>query len=171
LKKKSLQPPWLSDIHASLFDTSCAREIHAEIRLDLAGVPHGSLPFTEELKTIMAKTVCKVLGVVFLLVGCAGFAAPMLLGAHLTPPHNVVHIVSGVIALYFGFAGSLSGAKAFSLVFGVVYLALGILGMALGTGAEHMWHVGPLQFGQMDHGIHILLGVVFLAGGLFTKTA
>jgi len=24
--------------------------------------------------------------------------------------------------------------------------------------------------GQVDHGIHILLGVVFLAGGLFTKT-
>jgi hypothetical protein len=118
----------------------------------------------------MAKTVCKVLGVVFLLVGAAGFAAPTLLGAHFTPAHNAVHILSGVIALYFGFAGSLSGAKAFSLVFGVVYLALGILGMAMGTGAEHIWNVGPLMFGQVDHGIHILLGVVFLAGGLFTKT-
>jgi hypothetical protein len=118
----------------------------------------------------MAKTVCKILGVVFLLVGVCGFAAPNLLGAHLTPPHNVVHIVSGVIALYFGFAGSLSGAKAFALVFGVVYLALGILGMALGTPPEHTWMVGPLHLGQVDHGIHILLGVVFLAGGLFTKS-
>lgn len=117
----------------------------------------------------MAKTVCKVLGVVFLLVGCVGFAAPRLLGAHLTPPHNVVHIVSGVIALYFGFAGSLSSAKVFSLVFGVVYLALGILGMAMGIGEDRIWMVGPLEFGQADHGIHILLGVVFLAGGLFTK--
>ena len=119
----------------------------------------------------MAKTVCKILGVVFLLVGVAGFAKPDLLGAHLNPPHNVVHIVSGVIALYFGFAGSISGAKAFSLVFGVVYMALGILGMAMGAGAEKMWVVGPLHFGQVDHGIHILLGVVFLAGGLFTKTS
>lgn len=118
----------------------------------------------------MAKTVCKVLGVVFLLVGCLGFVSAGLLGAHLTPPHNAVHIISGVVALYFGFAGSLSGAKAFSLVFGVVYLALGILGMAMGTGAEHVWNVGPLMLGQVDHGIHILLGVVFLAGGLFTKT-
>ena len=58
----------------------------------------------------MAKTICKILGVVFLLVGVAGFAAPTLLGAHLTPPHNVVHILSGVAALYFGFAGSLSGS-------------------------------------------------------------
>lgn len=119
----------------------------------------------------MAKTICKILGVVFLLVGVAGFAAPTLLGAHLTPPHNVVHILSGVVALYFGFAGSLSGAKAFCLVFGVVYLALGILGMALGAPPDRMWMVGPLHFGQADHGIHILLGVIFLAGGLFTKKA
>jgi len=118
----------------------------------------------------MAKTVCKVLGVVFLLVGVAGFVNQHLLGAHLTPPHNVVHIVSGVLALYFGFAGSLSAAKAFSLVFGVVYLGLGTCGMAFGVEADRIWNVGPLQFGQVDHSIHILLGVVFLAGGLFTKT-
>ena len=117
----------------------------------------------------MAKTVCKILGVVFLLVGLLGFVKPDLLGAHLTMPHNLVHIVSGAIALYFGFAGTLSAAKAFSLVFGVVYMALGILGMALGTGEQRMWMVGPLHFGQADHGIHILLGVIFLAGGLFTR--
>jgi Domain of unknown function (DUF4383) len=119
----------------------------------------------------MAKTVCKILGVVFLLVGVAGFAAPTLLGAHLTPPHNVVHIVSGAIALYFGFAGTLSGAKIFALVFGVVYLALGVLGLVMGTGADKMWMLGPLHFGQMDHLIHVVLGLIFLAGGLFTKNA
>jgi uncharacterized protein DUF4383 len=117
----------------------------------------------------MAKTVCKILGVVFLLVGLIGFIKQDLLGAHMTPAHNAVHIVTGAIALYFGFAGTLSAAKIFSLVFGVVYLALGILGMALGTGADRMWMVGPLHFGQADHGIHILLGVIFLAGGLFTR--
>jgi hypothetical protein len=117
----------------------------------------------------MAKTVCKILGVVFLLVGVIGFVSHDLLGAHLTTPHNVVHIVSGIIALYFGFAGTLSGAKVFSLVFGVVYMALGILGMALGAAPDRTWMVGPLHFGQADHGIHILLGVIFLAGGLFTK--
>ena len=117
----------------------------------------------------MAKTVCKILGVVFLLVGVAGFAAPNLLGAHLNPAHNLVHIISGVIALYLGFAGSLSAAKMFCLVFGVVYLGLGVLGMGMGTGADKMWEVGPLHLGTADHGIHILLGVVFLAGGLFTK--
>ncbi len=118
----------------------------------------------------MAKTVCKILGVVFLLVGVAGFAAPNLLGAHFTPPHNLVHIISGVIALYFGFAGTLSGARGFSLVFGVLYLALGLLGLVLGDPAMNReWHVGPLRLGMVDHGIHLLLGVIFLAGGLFTR--
>ena len=83
--------------------------------------------------------------------------------------HNLVHIVSGIIALYFGFAGSLSGAKAFCLLFGVVYLGLGFLGWFLGIGLEHTWHVGPLHLARVDHGIHVLLGVVFLAGGLFAK--
>ena len=117
----------------------------------------------------MAKTVCKILGVVFLLVGIAGFAKADLLGAHLNPAHNIVHILTGAAALYLGFAGSLSAARAFALIFGVVYLALGILGLTMGSGAMRMWTVGPLEFGNVDHGIHILLGAVFLAGGLFTK--
>lgn len=59
----------------------------------------------------MAKTVCKVLGLVLLLLGVAGFVAPTLLGLNLNPAHNAIHIVAGVLALYFGFAGSLSGRK------------------------------------------------------------
>src|SRR5688500_7644103 len=43
----------------------------------------------------MAKRICTVLGVVFLLVGLAGFAVPGALGMHLSPAHNVVHLVSG----------------------------------------------------------------------------
>ena len=117
----------------------------------------------------MSKTVCKLLGVVFVLVGIVGFFNEHLLGAHLDRYHNLVHIVSGIIALYFGFAGSLSGAKRFCLLFGFVYLALGVLGWFVGTGPEHMLGVGPLRLGRVDHGIHVLLGVIFLAGGLFTK--
>jgi arylsulfatase A-like enzyme len=37
------------------------------------------------------------------------------------------------------------------------------------TAAIGKWHVGPLQLGQVDHGLHVLLGIIFLAGGLFTK--
>jgi Domain of unknown function (DUF4383) len=119
----------------------------------------------------MAKTVCKLLGVVLLLVGIAGFTHLLdSLGAHLTPAYNVVHIVSGAIALYFGFVGSRGAARGFCLLFGLVYLLLGVCGWFLGTGPEHMFNIpnasSPLlMLGKMDHIIHVLLGVVFLAGG------
>ena len=36
----------------------------------------------------------------------------------------------------------------------------------MGTGPDHMFNVGTLlMLGKMDHIIHILLGVIFLAGG------
>ena len=57
----------------------------------------------------MAKLVCKLLGVVFVLVGVAGFVAPGFLGTHLSLAHNAVHLISGAIALYFGFAGLFCG--------------------------------------------------------------
>ena len=113
----------------------------------------------------MAKTVAKIMGLVLLLVGVLGFTHVLdSLGAHLSPAHNLVNIVTGVIALYFGFAGSLSGAKGFCIVFGLVFLLLGILGLAMGE-----LHIGPLMLGKVDHGIHLIVGAIFLAGGLFTK--
>ena len=118
----------------------------------------------------MAKTVCKLLGLVFVIVGIAGFVAPELLGAHLNLPHNVVHLISGAIALYLGFSGSASAARAFCLIFGIVYLLLGVCGWFLGTGGEHMLTIGPLMLGKMDHIIHILLGVIFLVGGLLRSS-
>ena len=118
----------------------------------------------------MAKTIAKILGVVFVLVGLCGFVMPTLLGAHLTPLHNIVHLVSGALALYFGFAGSLGAARLFDIIFGIVYGLLGVAGFLLGDGPDRMFNVaGLLHLGTMDHVIHILLGVIFLIGGFLTK--
>jgi hypothetical protein len=132
----------------------------------------------------MAKTICKILGVVFLLVGLVGFVMPGFLGTHLSVVHNLVHIISGAIALYLGFAGSLSAARLFCIVFGIVYLLLAICGFLLGSdqastiaGMTNMardtrlWKVipGQLELGTMDHVVHVLLGIVFLIGGFLTK--
>ena len=120
----------------------------------------------------MANRIATILGVLFLLVGLIGFAMPGLLGAHLTPAHNVVHLVSGAISLWLGLKGTPSGAKTFCLVFGLVYLLLGICGFLLGSGDDKMLTILPdqLMFGTMDHIIHVALGVIFLIGGLTTKT-
>ena len=118
----------------------------------------------------MAKTICKLLGVVFILVGLIGFAKPDLLGAHLNTAHNLVHIISGAIALYFGFAASVSAARSFCLAFGAVYLLLGVVGFITGKGDDRMLAIDDLlMLGTRDHAIHILLGILFLVGALMTK--
>src|SRR2546426_8069233 len=118
----------------------------------------------------MAKIVCKLLGIVLLIVGLLGFTHILdALGAHVGPAyatHNLVHIVSGVLALYFGFAGSSSGAKGFCLVFGLVYLALGVIGLVKG---DLDIPAIKLMLGKVDHLIHVLVGVLFLAGGLLSS--
>lgn len=121
----------------------------------------------------MANRIATILGVLFLLVGLLGFVMPDLLGAHLTFAHNIIHLVSGAISLWLGLKGTPGGAKTFCLVFGLVYLLLGVVGFLIGTGDDRMLTLIPdqLMFGTMDHIIHILLGAIYLFGGLTTKTA
>ena len=135
----------------------------------------------EREKKIMAKTISTVLGVVFLLVGIVGFVKPDLMGTHLSLAHNMIHIISGAAALYFGLAGTLSAARTFCLAFGAVYLLLGVAGFLLGgdgtATVANMSHdsrlfkvlPGTLELGTMDHVVHLLLGAVFLAGGLMSR--
>ena len=132
----------------------------------------------------MAKTICTILGAVFILVGIVGFLAPGMLGMHLSPIHNVVHLVSGAAALYLGLKGTLSAAKLFCLAFGAVYLLLGVGGFLLGGSEAHtvtsvpahgtdssLLRLIPSQFevASMDHIVHVLLGIVFLVGGLLSR--
>jgi hypothetical protein len=139
----------------------------------------------ERKERIMAKTIATVLGVAFILVGIIGFVSPGFLGTHLSLAHNLIHIISGAAALYFGLAGTLAAARLFCLIFGAVYLLLGVVGFLLGGSGQHTIAginashgtdssllsliPGQLEFGSMDHTVHILLGIVFLIGGLLTK--
>ena len=132
----------------------------------------------------MAKTIAKILGAVFILVGLIGFIMPGFLGTHLSLAHNLVHLISGALALYFGFSGSLASARLFCIIFGIVYGLLGVCGFLLGSAQastipgmagmgidNRLFKVlpGTLEFGTMDHIVHILLGVLFLIGGFLTK--
>ena len=133
----------------------------------------------------MAKTICKLLGVAFILVGILGFVAPGLLGLHLTLAHNLVHLVTGAVALYLGFSGTLAAARLFCIVFGLVYVLLGVAGYVVGKDQQHSAGLGvthggtdtnllpvvsgAFELASMDHGVHILLGLVFLIGGFLTK--
>jgi uncharacterized protein DUF4383 len=126
-------------------------------------------------ETTMAKTVATILGIVLIVVGIAGFIPGMtnLMGAHLGKAHNAVHIVSGAVSLYLGAKGSLSAARSFCLLFGVIYAALGIVGFVVGEGHDHMLNLTAIRLflGSMDHIIHIALGALYLIGGLATRSA
>jgi drug/metabolite transporter (DMT)-like permease len=113
----------------------------------------------------MAKTVCKILGVVLALAGIAGFLKPDLGGMHLTPIHNVVHLVTAAIALYLGFKGTDSQARTFNQVFGVIYLLLGVLGLAAPDVVNTViqGHAGDSL--TADSVVHLLIGVVCVVVG------
>lgn len=118
----------------------------------------------------MAKLVCKILGAAFVLVGLIGFITPNFLGMHLSFTHNIIHLLSGAAALYLGFAGTYSAARTFCFAFGALYLLLGILGFvapALVSEIINAHHVSNTTNNLLpDNLVHLVLGSVFLAGGL-----
>jgi uncharacterized protein DUF4383 len=116
----------------------------------------------------VARTICRIFGVAFVLAGLGGFAMPHLLGFHLTTIHNVVHLATGALALYLGFAGSAGSVRTFCLVFGAVYLALGVLGfVAPGVVAAVIGHQLVDQGELMpDNVFHAVVGAIFLLAGL-----
>lgn len=120
----------------------------------------------------MAKTIATLVGAVFILIGLCGFAVPNLLGAHLGTSHNIIHLVSGAISLYLGLKGTLAQARTFCLVFGIVYALLGVVGFLMGTGEHRMLDINALglMLGTVDHIIHLVIGALYLIGGLVTKS-
>jgi hypothetical protein len=93
------------------------------------------------------------------------------MGMHLTLAHNLVHLVSGALALYFGLKGTPIAASAFCIWFGAIYGLLGLVGFMIGTAPDKMFTIIPdqLMFGRMDHIVHLVLGAAFLVAGLYKK--
>lgn len=127
----------------------------------------------------MANKTAILMGVLFILMGLTGFASNNLLGAHLTPAHNVIHLVSGIASLYFGVKGGTFAAKLFCLAFGAFYLSLAVIGYWLGydhgvsdlpmaakdggiNGDMFRMIPGVLELGTMDHLIHVVIGTIYL---------
>jgi hypothetical protein len=118
----------------------------------------------------MTRKLCQILGAVLLIVGVIGFAKPDLLGMHLTPVHNVVHIASGALALYFGNVAP-QNARAFCAIFGTVYLLLGVAGMVAPDLVASLLGHGPVGDARMlmpDNLVHILVGGLFVLAALAT---
>ncbi|HEY4496845.1 MAG TPA: DUF4383 domain-containing protein [Candidatus Paceibacterota bacterium] len=113
----------------------------------------------------MIKNLVWLVGIVFIIIGFLGFIP----GNKIVGPgslfetdamHNIVHLLSGVIAI----AAVLSGeamARNYLRIFGVVYVLVAILGF-MGSSDSIL---GILVTNNADNWLHAVLAVVFLAVG------
>lgn len=109
----------------------------------------------------MAKKVVKIFGWVLLLVGILGFFNNPILGIFAVDTiHNIIHVVSGLVAIMMAGKGE-SSAKTFAKVFGAVYALVAILGF---LSSDDMI-LGLISANSADHWLHVALAVVFLAVG------
>lgn len=109
----------------------------------------------------MSKKLLMVLGVVFLLIGAIGFFSDPILGIFdVDPVHNVIHLVSGALALYFANKGG-KAMKTFAIVFAVVYGLVTILGFVMGGGEI----LGLMEVNGADNILHLVITLAFLYVG------
>ena len=114
----------------------------------------------------MTKTLATLFGVVFLLIGVLGFVPSitkdeMLFGIfHVNMAHNVVHLLSGAIALWAGMT-SIGASRIYFRVFGVVYGLVAVLGFMTPEGPV----LGMVSNNPADTYLHVGIALVSLIAG------
>ncbi len=112
----------------------------------------------------LVKSVTWILGIVLLLVGLLGFVNNPILGLfEVDTIHNVIHLLSGIVALI-AVSSSESYARLYLIVFGIVYALVTILGFMSGTDV-----LGLFVVNQADNYLHAAIAVVCLAVGFGGK--
>lgn len=122
----------------------------------------------------MIKRVALVFGIVFLLVGIAGYLTPGGMGMEADPPaallfglfpvnmlHNAVHVAFGLWGIVA--ARSFAGARNFARIGGVVYAVLTVLGFIAPSG------FGFVPLGGHDIWLHAVLALGLLGAGFTAK--
>jgi hypothetical protein len=115
---------------------------------------------------MLLKRAAILFGAVFLLVGILGFVPgvtknEMLLGVfHVNAAHNVVHLLSGVVALLCGLS-STGASRLYFRIFGIVYGLVAVLGFIQGDG--HL--LGMISNNMADTFLHVAIAVTSLALG------
>jgi hypothetical protein len=104
-------------------------------------------------------------GAFLVVVGLLGFAAPGFMGMHLSALNNVVHLLSGAVAIYFGLKATPAAARTLCIAFGALYGLLGLAGFVVGGQDTLKIIPGALVLGTMDHLVHLILGAIFLSVG------
>ena len=116
------------------------------------------------------KTASLIIGIIFICVGLLGFISNPIIGGshnaifHADSVHNMVHIASGVLFLLVALTAP-ARAGLFLKLFGIVYLILGVVGLATIGDSGMTELLGFLPVNGADNYLHIGLGIlIFLAG-------
>ncbi|HXW76586.1 MAG TPA: DUF4383 domain-containing protein [Candidatus Eremiobacteraceae bacterium] len=119
----------------------------------------------------MAKTIANVFGLIYIVVGIAGFIPALGGTMGMTPStllgvadtniiHNIVHLIIGFAGVTMGRTDE--GAATYCKTFGVILLLIGVLGFFVPN------LFGILPIGGNDPWIHLASGVVLAIGGFAT---
>jgi hypothetical protein len=119
----------------------------------------------------MLKQLATVFGVVFLLVGVLGFVPGIttadghLLGIfHVNATHNIIHLLSGAVALWAGMT-SVKASRMYFQIFGVIYTLVTVLGFMTGDGLI----LGLVANNMADNLLHLVIAAVALYAGFVQK--
>ena len=123
----------------------------------------------------VAKWYAAAVGAVLVLVGLLGFISNPIVGEPANNPlfvtgtiHNVVHLVTGALALYIAF-GLRGDQQATGLIgFGVLYVVV-LLGTLVSPNLFGL--LGPAQYNvnTMDHVLHLVLAVASIGIGWWAR--
>ena len=121
----------------------------------------------------MVKTMAVLFGIVFLLIGILGFVPgvtkdEMLLGIfHVNAAHNVVHLLSGAVALFCGMT-SVGASRNYFRIFGVIYALVAVLGF-LNAGDTML--LGLISNNTAVTWLHVAIAAVSLLLGFMPAQA
>jgi hypothetical protein len=108
----------------------------------------------------MTKKFLSVVGIVFIIVGLLGFFNDPVLGLfEVDTMHNIIHLLSGILALIFASQGD-GPARMFAKVFGAVYALVAIIGFVQGDTV-----LGIITINTADNYLHVLLALLFFLIG------
>lgn len=116
------------------------------------------------------RIVALVIGIVFTLIGLAGFFVSSsmqpgsLMGFHVDLVHNLIHLVTGLVALVSVFAG---WSRRFNQIFGVIYLLIGLAGLIYPGLYFNGMLLGMMHVNAADHGLHLVTGLIAAGVGFF----
>lgn len=120
----------------------------------------------------MLTKMANVFGWVLVIVGVLGFVPGITTNGHLlgifdvNTLHNLVHLISGLAALYLASKGE-AQAQMFFKVFGVVYGLVAVLGFFGGDAPV----LGLISNNTADTWLHVVIAAVSLYLGFFSKKA